>query len=65
MRPLMEILEDERAIVLKLDTIEQNMKRYGGRDAQDILITRKENAELDLRNIRSEIREYLEDLFNE
>lgn len=63
MRPLMEILEDERMLMLKQDTIYQNMLRYSGPDVNNILMVRKDIVERDLEKIRSEIREYIEELF--
>ena len=64
MRPLMEILEDERTLMLKLDTIRQNMIRYPGFEAAGMLETRKRIVDGELRKIRTEIREYIEKLFN-
>lgn len=63
MRPLMEILEDERSLMLKLDTIRQNMIRYPGFEAMKILETRKRIIDGQLIEIRDEIREYIEELF--
>lgn len=62
MRPLMEILEDERALMLKKDTIYQNMLRYDGPDVRDILNARKQIVDRDLGFIRNELREYIEQL---
>lgn len=63
MRPLMEILEDERILVLKQDTIYQNMLRYNGPEVNNILMARKGIVERDLELIRNELREYIESLF--
>lgn len=63
MRPLMEILEDERSLMLKLDTIRQNMIRYPGFEAMNVLDTRKRIVEGDLNKVQAEIREYIEELF--
>lgn len=65
MRPLMEILEDERALVLKLETIYQNMLRYHDRDVEDVLQARKKFVEQDLGKVRNELREYIEELFKD
>lgn len=65
MRPFMEILEDERTLILKQDTIYQNMLRYSEADVNRILMSRKDIVERDLENIRREIREYIETLFIE
>ena len=64
MRPLMEILEDERMLMLKQDTIYQNMLRYNGPEVDKILFTRKDIVDRDLKYVRNEIREYIENLFN-
>ncbi len=63
MRPLMEILEDERMLMLKQDTIYQNMLRYSSADVNNILMARKDIVERDLDEIRNEIREYIAELF--
>lgn len=65
MRPLMEILEDERSLILKLDTIRQNMIRYPGFEASNILEARKRIVEGDLNKIRDEIQEYISNLFKD
>ena len=65
MRPLMEILEDERMLTLKLDTIRQNMIRYPGFEAAGILETRKRIVEGDLNRIRTELRDYIANLFKD
>lgn len=64
MRPLMEILEDERMLMLKQDTIYQNMLRYNGPEVDKILFTRKDIVDRDLKHVRNDIREYIENLFN-
>lgn len=64
MRPLMEILEDERMLMLKQDTIYQNMLRYNGPEVDKILFARKDIVDRDLKHVRNEIREYIESLFN-
>lgn len=63
MRPLMEILEDERTLMLKADTIQQNMLRYNGPDVDDILKARMRFVERDLDKVRNELREYIAVLF--
>lgn len=64
MRPLMEILEDERALMLKMDTIYQNMLRYDGPDVRDILDARKRIVDRDLKLVRDELRDYLKELLS-
>jgi hypothetical protein len=59
----MEILEDERSLMLKLDTIRQNMIRYPGFEAMSVLETRKRIVESNLNLVKTEIREYIEELF--
>ena len=64
MRPLMEILEDERMLMLKQETIYHNMLRYSGPEVDKILMTRKDIVDRNLKDIRKEIREYIENLFD-
>lgn len=59
----MEILEDERSLMLKADTIQQNMLRYHGPDVDDILKARMKFVERDLDKVRNELREYIAVLF--
>ena len=63
MRPLIEILEDERTLMQKLDAIRQSMIRYPGFEAASILETRKRVFEGKLNAVRDELREYIEELF--
>lgn len=63
MRPLIEILEDERTLMLKLDSIRQNEIRYPGFEAANVLTTRKRIVKGNLNKVRDEIREYIEELF--
>lgn len=65
MRPLMEILEDERSLMLKIDTIRQNMIRYPGLEAASVLETRKRIVESQLNEVRAEIQEYIANLFKD
>ena len=64
MKPLIELLEEERMLMLKQDTIHQNMLRYHGPDAHEILQARKKFVNQDLINVRNEIRKYITELFN-
>ena len=64
MRPLMEILEDERDLQLKLDTIYQNMLRYPDQNAYDMLDAKRIVVKRDLDKVYNELREYIVDLFN-
>lgn len=63
MRPLMEILEDERSLMLRLDTIYQNILRYPYEDTYELLEAKRVIAKRDLDRIQAEIREYIEELF--
>lgn len=63
MRPLIEMLEDERELMLKQDTIFHNMERYPSKDAHDILLSRNEVVNRDIRNVRNEIKEYFAEMF--
>ena len=65
MRPLIEILEDERMLMLKLDTIHQNQLRYPGHEAVSVLDTRKRIVEGELNKVHTEMREYISKLFKE
>ena len=65
MRPLMEILEDERMLILKQDTIYQNSLRYNTPEVNDILAARKRIVDRNLEQVRNEIREYIAELFRE
>lgn len=63
MKPLIELLEEERMLMLKQDTIHQNMLRYHGPDAHEILQARKKFVDQDLIDVRNEIHEYIAVLF--
>lgn len=64
MRPLMEILEDERNLQLRLDTIYQNMLRYPYEDTYELLDAKRVVVKRDLDRVRVEIREYITELIN-
>lgn len=64
MRPLMEILEDERDLQLRLDTIYQNILRYPNEDAYAMLDAKRVVVKRDLDKVRNEIREYIVELMN-
>jgi len=63
MRPLIEILEDERAMVQRLESIYRYMLRDDDPEVLDILHAKKEVLERDLNNVRAELKEYMENLF--
>lgn len=65
MRPLMEILEDERLLMLKLDTIYQNLLRYPDEEIYEVLNARRQIVRRDLDDIYTELRAYIENLFKD
>lgn len=65
MRPLLEILEDERMLTLKLDTIYQNMLRYPYEDTYELLDAKRVVVKRNLDGVRDEIREYINNLFED
>ena len=65
MRPLLEILEDERSLMLKLDTIHQNMLRYPDEEIYEVLTARRRIVRRDLDDIYVELRAYIENLFED
>ena len=64
MRPLMEILEDERTLMQKLESIYRYMLRDDDPELLSILHAKKENLERDLGLVRIELKEYIGDLFH-
>lgn len=65
MRPLMEILEDERTLMLRLDTVIQNMLRYPYEDAYELLAAKRAVINRELEVIRAEIQEYITKLLED
>lgn len=65
MRPLMEILEDERLLMLKLDSVYQNILRYPNEETYELLDAKRAVIRRDLVRVRNEIRGYFEELFRE
>lgn len=64
MRPLIEILEDERTLMHKLESIHRLLLRDSDPELLGILYAKKESVERDLKMVRIEIKEYMGDLFN-
>lgn len=64
MRPLIEILEDERKIMQRLESVYRFMTRTYDTESLDILNFKRESLVRDLNENRDEIREYITDLFN-
>ena len=62
MRPLIEILEDERTLMQKLDSAYRYMSKTDDIETLDILNKRKQIIERDLDKTRGELREYLTEL---
>jgi hypothetical protein len=60
MRPLIEILEDERTLTHKLESVYRYLGRVDDIDTLDILAAQKKRVEGDLAKVRNEMREYVE-----
>ena len=58
MRPLIEILEDERRLVQQLESIYRYMFRDDDPEILDLLAAKKNSIEGDLTKVRTELREY-------
>lgn len=65
MRPLIEILEDERAMMQRLESIYRYMLRDDDPEVFDILHAKKVKLERDLNNVHTELKEYFENLFQD
>lgn len=63
MRPLIEILEDERNMMQRLESIYRYMLRDDDSEVFDILHAKKVKLERDLDKVRAEIKEYMDNLF--
>lgn len=63
MRPLIEILEDERMTMLKLDHIFQHMSRTDDLETLSLLKNKKNKIERELNSVRDELRGYFSELF--
>ena len=59
MRPLIEILEDERILNQRLESICRYMLKTDDDEALDILYAQKERTERNLDAARNEMREYI------
>ena len=62
MRPLIEILEDERTLSHKLDSIYKYILRYDDPETFDILNSKRKVIESDLDKTHQELREYVKSL---
>jgi hypothetical protein len=64
MRPLIEILEDERALRQKLESLCRYLVKTDDCETINILESRLERIEKDLAKVRNEMREYIDVLTN-
>lgn len=62
MRPLIEILEDERTLTQKLESIHRYMLRDDDSEVIDILMARKRAVERDLDTVHNELMDYIGNL---
>lgn len=65
MRPLIEILEDERAIMQRIESIYRYILRDDDPETLEILYAKKSKLERDLDKVHVELKEYFVDLFHE
>lgn len=64
MRPLIEILEDERIMMQRLESVHRYMLKDDDPELLSILFAKKEALERDLGLVRVELKEYIGDLFH-
>ena len=64
MRPLIDILEDERKIIQRLESIYRYLLRDDDPEMLELLYAKKNNLERDLGLVHIELKEYIGDLFN-
>ena len=65
MRPLIDILEDERTLMQKLESVYRFMLKDDDPEILQILKAKKDNLERDLGLVRIELKEYIGDLFDQ
>ena len=63
MRPLIEILEDERTLAHKQEAITRYLLKTDDLELIDILRARDGIVKRDLEKVRNELREYIANLF--
>ena len=63
MRPLIEILEDERRIMQRLENIYRYLLRDDDPEMIELLYAKKVKFEHDLGLVRVELKEYIEKIF--
>lgn len=64
MRPLIEILEDERKLLQKLESIYRYTLRTDDTETLDILTGQKKRIERELDKIHKELRVYLQVIYS-
>ena len=64
MRPLIEILEDERKLMQRLESIYRYLLRDDDPAMLELLYAKKNVLERDLGLVRVELKEYIGDLFH-
>lgn len=62
MRPLIEMLEDERTLIQKMESVRRYMLKTDDNETWDILKAQAERVDRDLSKVRNEIREYFENI---
>lgn len=63
MRPLIEILEDERTLIQKQDAVYRYLTKTDDLEVINILNGQRKRVEQDLNKTHDEIRAYIEELF--
>lgn len=64
MRPLIEILEDERTLAQKLESVYRYYERAPDKETFEILEARIIRIDKDLEKVRNEIRDYVRTLMD-
>lgn len=64
MRPLIEILEDERTLCQRLDAVYRYLLKDDDPEVLEILYAQKEKVERQLDANRNELRDYIDDLLS-
>lgn len=64
MRPLIEILEDERTLTQKLEGVYRYLVRTDDAETINILMAQRSRVEADLEKVRNEMRERLIELLD-
>ena len=64
MRPLIEILEDERTVMQRLESISRYLFRDDDREVQEILLAQRAKFKRELIDIQNELGDRLEQLLD-